>query len=133
MAGQSRVPIVSDHDIVIARQMGRELATRLGFSDGDSVLVATVISELARNIVLYAGAGEILIASIEADTRKGIEVVARDQGPGIGDIERAVQQGFSTSRSLGLGLAGIKRLMDEFEIVSQVGRGTTVTVRKWRR
>lgn len=133
MGGQTRVAIVSDHDIVVARQRGLELATRLGFSRGESVVIATVISELARNIVLYAGAGEILMDSIEADTRKGIAVVARDQGPGIANVERALQKGFSTSRGLGLGLAGIKRLVDEFEIVSQVGRGTTVTVKKWQR
>lgn len=126
------VPIVSDSDIVTARQKGRELAVRLGFAAADLALIATAISELARNIVLYAQKGEIIISTVEDSHSYGIGVVARDGGPGIPDVERALQEGFSTSRSLGLGLPGVKRLMDQFDIASEVSRGTTVTVKKWR-
>lgn len=126
------VSIVSDSDIVTARQKGREMAVRLGFASADLALIATAISELARNIVLYAQKGEIILSTVEDSNSYGIGVVARDGGPGILDVERALQEGFSTSRSLGLGLPGVKRLMDQFDIVSEAGRGTTVTVRKWR-
>ena len=127
-----RVPINSDIDIVIARQRGRELATQLGFGSSDLVLIATAISELARNIVLYAQKGEVVLSLIEDGGRKGVAVVAHDEGPGILEIERAMQEGYSTSRSLGLGLPGVKRIMDDFHIVSETGRGTTVTVRRWK-
>lgn len=126
------VPIHSDADIVTARKIGRELARELGFTSGDLALIATAISELARNIVLYAQEGEIVLTTVEGGGRRGIAVTARDQGPGIVDVERALQEGYSTSRSLGLGLPGVKRLMDEFEIRSEVGHGTTVSVRKWK-
>ena len=126
------VSIVSDSDIVTARQKGREMAVRLGFASADLALIATAISELARNIVLYAQKGEIILSTVEDGNSYGIGVVARDGGPGIPDVERALQEGFSTSRSLGLGLPGVKRLMDQFDIVSEVSRGTTVTVKKWR-
>jgi serine/threonine-protein kinase RsbT len=123
----------SDADVVIARQRGREIASLLGFSASDLALIATAISELARNIVLYAGSGEIEIGHVEQMERRGIEIVARDQGPGIRNIPQAMRDGFSTSGGLGLGLPGVKRLMDEFEIQSRPGRGTTVTVRRWTR
>ena len=133
MAGDEiRVPIQSDGDLVTARQKGRELARQMGFTPTDLALIATAISELARNIVLYAQQGEIILVSVENSNRRGIKVVAQDEGPGIPDVDRALKAGFSTSRSLGLGLPGVKRLMDEFEIASEVGRGTTVTVRKWK-
>jgi serine/threonine-protein kinase RsbT len=125
-------PIRSDQDIVAARQKGRELAANLGFSSTDLTLIATAISELARNIVVYAKAGEIRMSRIEKQDRKGIMIVARDHGPGIRNVRDALRDGFSTSGSLGLGLPGVRRLMDEFEIESVVGRGTTVTVQKWR-
>lgn len=130
-----KIPIHSDSDIVTARQKGRELASQVGFVSPDLVLIATAISELARNIVLYAGNGEIILDLVQdpANGKQGMTVVARDQGPGILDIDRALEEGYSTSRSLGLGLPGVKRLMDEFDIVSQVGQGTTVTVTKWKR
>lgn len=115
-----------------ARQKGRELAKQLGFVSTDLALIATSISELARNIVLYAKNGEIVLHVIEDGFRSGIAVSARDEGPGIIDVEQALSQGYSTSGSLGLGLPGVRRLMDEFDIVSQPGRGTTVTVKKWR-
>jgi serine/threonine-protein kinase RsbT len=127
-----RVPINSDSDIVRARQTGREAAAQTGFSLTDMALIATAISELARNIVRYAKQGEIAISRIEESGSRGIMVIARDEGPGIRNTEQALQVGFSTSGSLGLGLPGVRRLMDDFEIRSEVGRGTTVTVRKWK-
>ena len=127
-----QVPISSDQDIVVARQKGRALATALGFSSGDVILIATAISELARNIVSYAKHGEILVKPIHDSSCQGIMVVARDEGPGIPDIKQALRDGFSTSGSLGLGLPGVRRLMDEFEIVSKAGGGTTVTVKRWK-
>jgi serine/threonine-protein kinase RsbT len=127
------VPINSDVDIVQARQKGRTLATNAGFSAGDSTLIATAISELARNIVIYARRGEVILKPIENHGHSGIAVVVTDEGPGIVNIEQALKDGFSTSGSLGLGLPGVRRLMDEFEIKSEVGRGTTVTIKKWKR
>ena len=130
--GEIRVPIHSDQDIVGARQKGRTLAAELGFSSADATLIATAISELARNIVSYARRGEIRLQRIQNTVRQGIMVVALDEGPGIRDVAQALRDGFSTSGSLGLGLPGVRRLMDEFEIASKPGLGTTVTVRKWR-
>ena len=133
MAGETSIPVRSDADVVFARQKGRELAAALGFGPTDLTLVATAISELTRNIVLYAKRGRIVLKGIERDGRLGIMVVARDDGPGIPNVARALESGFSTSGGLGLGLPGVKRLTDEFDIVSEVGRGTTVTVKKWTR
>jgi serine/threonine-protein kinase RsbT len=130
--GEIRVSINSDQDIVGARQKGRTLAAELGFSSADATLIATAISELARNIVSYARRGEIQLHRLQNTMRQGIMVVASDQGPGIRDVAQALRDGFSTSGSLGLGLPGVRRLMDEFEIASKPGMGTTVTVRKWR-
>jgi serine/threonine-protein kinase RsbT len=126
------VGIHSDQDIVTARQQGRALAVELGFSTGDATLIATAISELARNIVSYARRGEITLKMVNASTRQGITIIASDSGPGILDVRQAMRDGFSTSGSLGLGLPGVRRLMDEFEIASEPGRGTTVTVKKWK-
>jgi serine/threonine-protein kinase RsbT len=126
------VAINSDQDIVAARQRGRALAVELGFSAVDSTLIATAISELARNIVSYAGTGEIMLKTVQNSTRHGILIVAADEGPGIHDLRQALRDGFSTSGSLGLGLPGVRRLMDEFEITSQPGRGTRVEVKKWK-
>lgn len=124
--------ISSDQDIVLARQKGRMIATRLGFTSGDATLIATAISELARNILSYARRGLIKLRGIQGPNRVGILIIAEDQGPGIPDIRQAMRDGFSTSGSLGLGLPGVRRLMDEFEIVSQPGQGTTVAVKKWK-
>jgi serine/threonine-protein kinase RsbT len=121
-----------ESDILAARQHGREVAERVGFSGSDLALIATAISEVARNIVVHAGGGAIVISEL-ADGRAGIEIVARDDGPGILDVELAMQDGFSTVASLGLGLPGARRLMDEFTIESQDGHGTTVVMRKWIR
>jgi serine/threonine-protein kinase RsbT len=131
-AGEIRVAINSDQDIVTARQRGRALATGLGFATGDATLIATAISELARNIVSYARRGEITLKIVDGSGRQGILVIASDDGPGIPDIRQALRDGFSTSGSLGLGLPGVRRLMDEFEITSQPGRGTIVAVKKWK-
>jgi serine/threonine-protein kinase RsbT len=127
-----RVPINTDKDIVAARQKGRALALSLGFSEIDSTLVATAISELARNIVTYAKRGEIQIQANGNSKGPCIAVIAKDKGAGISNIKLALQDGFSTSGSLGLGLPGVKRLVDEFEIVSNLGKGTVVRFKKWK-
>jgi serine/threonine-protein kinase RsbT len=128
-----RLRINSDFDIIVARRKGREMAKLLGFGPTDSTLIATAISELARNIVTYACGGAIVLLPIEHADPEGILVMAFDQGPGIPDVVQALQDGYSTSGSLGLGLPGVKRLMDEFEITSDMRQGTTVTARKWLR
>jgi serine/threonine-protein kinase RsbT len=131
-SGEIQVAINSDQDIVSARQKGRQMAVELGFSTGEATLIATAISELARNIVAYARKGQITLKMVNGLSRQGISVTATDNGPGIPDIRQALRDGFSTSGSLGLGLPGVRRLMDEFEITSQPGRGTIVAVKKWR-
>jgi serine/threonine-protein kinase RsbT len=125
------VPVASVNDIVTARMQGRVLAERVGFSAGEATLVATAISELARNIVQYAGHGDIMLRSLTNGTRRGIAVVARDRGPGIADLKLAVRSGYSTSGGLGLGLPGVRRIVDDFQIESNHQDGTTVTVTKW--
>jgi len=126
-----RVEIASDDDVVAARQAGRQLAEALGLESTDLTLVATAISEVARNITAYAGSGEIIVRRVDARGRAGIEVVAQDEGPGIVDIDRALQDGYTTGGGLGLGLPGARRLMDDFAISSRVGAGTRVTMTKW--
>ena len=126
------VPLITEADIVAARQKGRALALGIGFSPGDATLIATAISELARNIVTYAKRGEIRLIPVELNGKRGLAVVAKDEGAGIPDIRQALQDGYSTAGRLGLGLPGVKRLMDEMEIVSEVGVGTTVTAKKWK-
>jgi len=123
--------ITSGADIVAARQQGRNLASQLGFSDVDQIVIATAISEVARNIVEYAQQGEIRISALHSGGRTGIMIIAEDHGPGISDLTQAMQVGYSTGRGLGLGLPGAKRLMDEFEVNSVKGKGTKVTMRKW--
>lgn len=132
-ADATHVVIAHDGDIVEARRKGRELAQTIGFAGSDLTIIATAISEIARNIVVYADRGEISLSVADNGGRRGIVVVARDEGPGISDIERAMRDGYSTGKSLGLGLPGARRLMDDFEIVSAVGEGTTVIMRKWKR
>ena len=131
MTEPARIAIKIDADIVAARQAGRALASGAGFVGSELTLIATAISEIARNIVVYAGHGEMTMEVIERDGRRGIQVLGRDEGPGIPDVEMAMRDGFSTGKSLGLGLPGARRLMDEFEIASAPGKGTTVTMRKW--
>jgi len=125
------VQIRNEVDIVVARQKGRGLAAQLNSSLGELALIATAISEVARNIIEYAVQGEIGLRLIEANGRRGIMVVAHDNGPGIADIEKAMQDGYSTVNGLGVGLPGARRLMDEFEIQSNVPTGTTITMKKW--
>jgi serine/threonine-protein kinase RsbT len=126
------IRIEHDADVVVARRKGKELAAQLGFSGSDLTIIATAISEIARNIFVYAHDGEMTMRPERRGDRQGMEIVARDEGPGIADIELAMQDGYSTEKSLGLGLPGAKRLMDEFEIESTLGVGTTITMRKWR-
>ncbi|HEX6305381.1 MAG TPA: anti-sigma regulatory factor [Anaerolineales bacterium] len=133
MTAEKMVPILSEADIVVARQSGRTLAAEAGFAGSELTVIATAISEVARNILAYASTGEILLQQIQRDKQIGLLIVARDKGPGIPDVALALQDGYSTGNGLGLGLPGARRLMDEFEIVSEVGRGTTVTMRKWKR
>lgn len=125
------VSIKSDHDIIHARQRAKELAGQLGFSIPDRTLIATAISELARNIVLYTDGGEIVMKTVRQGVRNGIMAVARDDGPGIPCVTRALQDGYSTSGGMGRGLPGVRRAMDTFELDSEVNRGTMVTIKKW--
>jgi serine/threonine-protein kinase RsbT len=128
------IAIDSDADIVAARQRGRELAQKVGFTGSDLTMIATAISEIARNIVVYARRGDVELGACSKPGKKGgIVVVAKDEGPGIADVDRALTDGFSTGGSLGLGLPGARRLMDELEIITEVGKGTTITMRKWLR
>lgn len=133
MAPATRISINSDVDIVSARQQGRTIATELGFSSTDQALIATAISEVARNIVEFAQCGEILFETLNHESKCGIQIIAHDNGPGIENIPLALQDGYSTRKSLGVGLPGARRLMDEFDIVSQTGKGTTITMKKWVR
>ena len=123
--------MASDPDIVTARTRGRAMALQIGFPPTAATMVATAISELARNILLYARSGEVQIAPVECGERRGLVIVARDRGPGIADVARAMEDGYSTSGRLGFGLPGVRRLMDEFELSSSVDTGTTVVVKKW--
>ena len=133
MASEIRVPIAADVDMIPARAHGRALALELGFSRTDATLVATAISEIARNILVHAGRGEIVLDRICDDDRRGLVVVAHDDGPGIRDLSAALEDGYASRGGLGLGLPGARRLMDEFEVVSAPDEGTTVTMKKWRR
>ena len=133
MQAEALVPIEHEGDIVVARQKGRELAAASGLSRTEQTLIATAISEVARNIVVYARRGEVLLRLVEDRGRHGVMVVARDDGPGIANPELAMRDGYSTGKSLGMGLPGAKRLMDEFELSSAVGKGTTITMKKWVR
>lgn len=130
---EKRIAITHEADIVVARQAGRQLAASNGFSSTDQTLIATAISEVARNIVVYAQMGEIVVTPLDVDGRIGIQVVARDDGPGIDNLDLAMRDGYSTKNSLGLGLPGARRLMDDFQLASEPGRGTTVTMKKWKR
>lgn len=133
MAGEKHIRIAADGDVVTARRNTRHFATELGFSSSDVVALATAVSEVGRNIVTYAQRGEIILTDVEEAARRGLTIVARDQGGGISDIPLAMQDGYSSSDRLGLGLPGARRLMDAFDIVSEVGTGTTITMTKWVR
>jgi serine/threonine-protein kinase RsbT len=133
VADDTHIAILHETDIVTARQKARELAAKLGFTSTDQTLIALAISEIARNILSYAQRGEVVLSRTEDGGRCGVMIVARDEGPGIPDIELAMRDGYSTGQSLGVGLPGARRVMDDFELVSAPGRGTTVTMRKWLR
>jgi serine/threonine-protein kinase RsbT len=132
---EARLSIVAEEDIVVSRQRAREVARQLGFGAVDQSRIATAVSELARNVVRYAtdGKGAVVIREVTAAGRTGIEIVIADDGPGIRDVEQALRDGFTSGGGMGMGLPGTRRLMDEMTIDSVVGRGTIVTIRKWRR
>jgi serine/threonine-protein kinase RsbT len=133
MSTQSYVKILNEWDIVAARQVGRNVAKELGFGTVDQARITTTISELARNIYLYAGQGQICIEKVYDNGRTGLRVIAEDNGPGISDIRRVMEDGYTTSGGLGAGLPGVKRLMDDFDIDSDVGKGTRIMSTKWLR
>jgi serine/threonine-protein kinase RsbT len=132
MADEVRVPIAADADLVTARAEGRAMAERLGFPRPDPTLIATAISEVARNIVVHAGRGEIVLRPFDDVDRYGVVVIASDEGPGIRDVEAALRDDYSGRGGLGLGLPGARRLMDDFDVESDGDAGTTVTMTKWR-
>ena len=129
--GETVVPITTAADIVSARKLGRALGASLGFTGADLTVIATAISELARNILDYAITGAIVMTIVEKEGHPGLTIVARDAGPGIPDLTEALGRGDPTGKRLGIGLSGVRRLMDEFEISSSADTGTSVTVRKW--
>jgi serine/threonine-protein kinase RsbT len=131
---EERIAIESDNDVVTARQRARELAAKVDLTSTDQTLLATAISEVARNITTYATRGEVLLSIVRDNGgREGIRVVARDDGPGIEDIDLAMQDGYTSGGGLGLGLPGARRLVDEFDIETAPSAGTTVTLVKWSR
>jgi serine/threonine-protein kinase RsbT len=132
MPDEVRVAVDTDADIVVARAEARAMAERLGFPRPDPTLIATAISEIARNIIVHVGRGEIVLRPIDDTNRYGLVVIATDKGPGIRDVEAALRDDFSGRGGLGLGLPGARRLMDDFEVESDAENGTTVTMRKWR-
>jgi serine/threonine-protein kinase RsbT len=133
MDSQSCVKITNEWDIVAARQLGRNVAKELGFGTVDQARITTAISELARNIYLYAGHGQVCIEKLFDGGKKGVRIIALDDGPGINDIRKVMEDGYSTSGGLGAGLPGVKRLMDEFDVESVPGEGTDIRATKWLR
>ena len=131
MPNEVRVKIASHADVVAARQEARALAIEAGFSLCDSTLITTAISEMSRNVLEYAQTGEVTISLLRNGTKSGVKIVVNDCGPGIADIGQVMQDGYSSRKGMGIGLPGTKRLMDEFEIRSKLGNGTTVTMKKW--
>ncbi len=132
LQAKNSIAIQSDLDIVTARSAARDVAKSLGFGPIDQARIATAVSELARNIFLYAESGQVSTRQVERNGRKGIEIEFHDKGPGISNIDQVMQDGYTTSRGMGMGLPGAKRLMDDFEIISTVGVGTKIICRKWR-
>jgi len=126
-----RVKIDSPADVVAARQQARALAAEAGFSSCDSTLITTAVSEMTRNILEYATRGEVIISLLKKGKKCGVQIIASDQGPGIADIAQVMLDGYSSRKGMGIGLPGTRRLMDEFDIRSKVGSGTTVTMKKW--
>lgn len=128
---KSTVEIITEWDIVVARQLGRNEAKIIGFGTVEQARITTAISELARNIYLYASAGEIVIERTEENEKCGIRITAIDKGPGIDNVRKVMEDGYSTSGGLGAGLPGVKRLMDSMEIQTTIGKGTIIKVEKW--
>lgn len=133
MGVQSCVKIINEWDIVAARQLGRNFAKELGFGTVDQARITTAISELARNIYLYAGQGSVSLEKLVVNGKSGLKIIAEDKGPGIQDIRRVMEDGYTTSGGLGAGLPGVKRLMDDFDIESIPGEGTKISAIKWLR
>jgi serine/threonine-protein kinase RsbT len=133
MEYRSSVDIHTEWDIVAARQLGRNEAKKSGFGTVDQARITTAISELARNIYLYAGKGKIEIMRLSENDLYGITIIASDDGPGIHDMRKVMEDGFSTSGGLGAGMPGVRRLMDEFKVDTELGKGTTITTTKWLR
>ncbi|MGA9675503.1 MAG: ATP-binding protein [Mycobacterium sp.] len=131
MAGEVVVAINNPDDIVDARKAGHQLALDLGFTLTDVTMIATAISEVARNITSYAGHGAVRVSVADREGRQALVIRAEDEGPGIADIERAMEDGYSTGRGLGLGLPGARRLMDQLIVESELGRGTVIEMWKW--
>lgn len=132
-ATHGEMPIVSEGDVVTARRVVRKVASEAGFGLTDVTRIVTAASELTRNVFRYAGSGVLRWRSLQNNSTVGVEFVFEDYGPGIADIQQAMQEGFTTGGGLGLGLPGAKRLMDEFDIRSEPGKGTTVTITKWKK
>lgn len=128
---QATFPVRSVGDALVARQYGRSFAQQKGFACGDEIVIDAVLSELATNVLSFAGKGEIVFGTAISEGRTGIIIVVRDQGPGIADVSGALADGFSTVGRPGLGLAAVRRLMDSFSVVSAAGEGTTITMKKW--
>jgi len=126
------VPVHTEQDVIIARQECRSLAQRLGFSPVDQARITTAVSELARNIVVYGVKGAVTLVELDDGQRKGLQIAFDDEGPGIADVETAMQQGYTSGKGLGAGLPGSQRLMDEFKLETEPGKGVHITVRKWR-
>lgn len=133
MEDRSSVEIYTEWDIVAARQLGRNEARRVGFGTVDQARITTAISELARNIYLYAGKGKIEIERLSVNGLSGITIIASDEGPGILDVRKVMEDGFTTSGGLGAGMPGVRRLMDEFKLETEPGVGTIITATKWLR
>ena len=131
MEHRSSIEINTEWDIVAARQLGRNEAKSTGFGTVDQARITTAISELARNIYLYAGKGRIEIQPIQVGQKVGLLIIASDEGPGIPDLQKVMQDGYTTSGGLGAGMPGVKRLMDDFNVETEVGVGTTITATKW--
>lgn len=129
--GRVRVLLRDESDIVMARKNGRELAVSAGLPEAATVALVTAVSEIARNALVHGGGGEILIHTVEEETRRGVVAVVRDHGNGILEPEQAMRDGYSTGRGLGLGLASARRLVDEFHLESKGGQGTTVILKQW--
>jgi len=125
------IAISTNSDIILARELGRKMGKELGFSETDLTIIATVISEVARNIIVFAKNGNITLIKVRHANKAGLEIIAEDKGPGIPDVFLAMQDGYSTGKGLGLGLPGVRRLTDEFEIFSENGKGTKISVKKW--